>query len=139
MKEIPFRIKKIENSQVEMFPDLVDSSISEFTVDSGFAFNGNLDPAWVGCQSEFTFRQGDTRLAHFIAYCYFEIDPNFVKREAKEGVLVIDKEFLRYLATITVGTARGIFHAKTQNTILHQFVLPPINLMTLDIQDMEVK
>lgn len=39
----------------------------------------------------------------------------------------------------TGGTARGIFHAKTANTILNQFVLPPINLMNLDLQDMFIK
>ena len=54
----------------------------------------------------------------------------------ENGKLLLSKEFLRYLATISVGTARGIQHAKTQGTILNALVIPPINLMNMNIQDL---
>ena len=136
MKEIPFRIRKIENEPIEIFPDLVNKDIRDFVVDSGFAYNGDINDCWIGCQADFTFKQGNTVVAKLVATCFFEIDPNFVNREIKDGKLTIDKEFIRYISTITVGTARGIFHAKTQNTILNQFVLPPINLTAINMQDM---
>lgn len=69
----------------------------------------------------------------------FTIDPSYINKEVKNNALVLPKEFLRYLATISVGTARGIQHAKTQGTILNALVIPPINLMNLDIQDFKLE
>lgn len=67
-----------------------------------------------------------------------KIDPEFAQANISDNKLVINKEFLRYIATVTVGTARGIQYAKTQNTILNGMVLPPIDLMTLNLQDMDL-
>lgn len=41
----------------------------------------------------------------------------------------INKDFLRHMATISVGTARGVIFAKSENTQIANIVLPPINLM----------
>ena len=50
-----------------------------------------------------------------------------IEELSKEGRVPV--EFLRYMATIVTGTARGIIHAKTENTVLNATVLPPINLV----------
>lgn len=38
------------------------------------------------------------------------------------------KGFASHLAVLTVGTARGILHAKTENTRFNEFFLPTINI-----------
>ena len=99
------------------------------------SYNGNLDDRIIGCKTEYVFKQKDTVVSDLTVYCYYMIEDGFVKSKAQNGKLTLDKEFLRYLATISVGTARGIQHAKTQETVLNPFVIPPINLMEIDIQD----
>ncbi|MPN63841.1 hypothetical protein SDC9_211608 [bioreactor metagenome] len=44
------------------------------------------------------------------------------------NVLLVPKNFMQHLAVITIGTARGILHAKTENTPFNQYVLPTINV-----------
>lgn len=135
---IPFRIFKITNDPIELHADLFDGqSPTEFGTE--FSFNGDLKQRIIGCRSVYIFRQGANILSSLTVYCYFEIAPEYVNENLAGGKLMVSKEFLRYLATISVGTARGIQHAKTQGTILNGFVIPPVNLMEMEFREMELK
>ena len=39
--------------------------------------------------------------------------------------------FIRHLSAISIGTARGILHAKTENTAYNKYFLPTININEL--------
>lgn len=134
MDKIPFRIFKIENEPIELHADIVDQS-SDMEFGFQVSFNGDLKNRIIGCKTEYTFKQKDRIISALTVYCYFMIEDGFVKSKIENDKLLFSKEFLRYLATISVGTARGIQHAKTQGTILNNIVIPPINLMEVDIQD----
>jgi len=135
---IPFRIFKITNEPIELHADLLkEQDAVEFGVE--FSFNGDFEKRIIGCRSTYMYRQEPDILSSLTVYCYFEIEQGFFDQSIKEGMVTIDKEFLRYLATISVGTARGIQHAKTQGTVLNNFVIPPINLMDFDFKDFVLK
>ena len=57
----------------------------------------------------------------------------------KDKSWIIPVDFLRYMGTIVVGTARGVLHTKTEGTVLNAYVLPPINVMELVKEDLAVK
>lgn len=48
--------------------------------------------------------------------------------EAESKTLTVPKGFLCHLAMLTVGTSRGILHAKTEGTCFNKYVLPVINV-----------
>lgn len=135
---IPFRIFKITNDPIELHADLFDEQ-SPMEFGTEFSFNGDLKQRIIGCRSVYIFRQGDTILSSLTVYCYFEVDPDYVNEHLEDGKLMLNKDFLRYIATISVGTARGIQHAKTQGTILNNLVIPPVNLMEMEFREMELK
>lgn len=139
MNKIPFRINRIDNQKIDIHPELVDTNIGEFNIKSEFAFSGSLVNNVIGCRGIFSFFQDRTEVSKLTVDCYFDIDPLYINQNKKEETLTIDKEFLRYLATITVGTARGIQHVRTQNTILNNVVLPPIDLTTMELNDFVMK
>lgn len=132
--EIPFRIFKIENDPIELHADVYEKSKD---VEFGFevSFNGNLKDGIIGCRTRYEYKQGECVLSCLTVYCYFMISKSYLESQKNEGKVIIDKEFLRYVSTISVGTARGILHAKTQGTVLNPMVIPPINLMEMDILD----
>lgn len=134
MNKIPFRIFKIENDPIELHADMVEK-ITDMEFGFQVSFNGNLKDRVVGCKTDYIFKQKDTLISSLTVYCYFMIDDEYVKSNTRDGKMVVDKDFLCYLATISVGTARGIQHAKTQGTILNSLVIPPINLMSIGIKD----
>jgi hypothetical protein len=133
-KPVPFRIFKITNDPIELHADLMHEK-EAVAFSTEFSFNGNLEQGVIGCRSVYVFSQNETVISSLTVYCYFEIEKDYLRENVQEMAVTIDKDFLRYLATISVGTARGIQHAKTQGTILNQWVIPPINLMEFDFQD----
>lgn len=135
---IPFRIFKITNDPIELHADLYDEQ-SPMEFGTEFSFNGDLKQRIIGCRSVYIYRQGTTILSSLTVYCYFEVASEYVNDNLKDGELDVDKDFLRYLATLSVGTARGIQHAKTQGTVMNDYVIPPVNLMEIDFQELKLK
>ena len=133
---IPFRISQIKTQQFAMFPDLLVNG-KEVTVDSEFSFGVNTEVKNILCVTKLSYRQDDNLLLTTEVHCIFNIREdgiNLLKEQGRVGV-----EFLRYLATITTGTVRGIVHTKTENTVLNSVVVPPINLVEAIKEDFVFK
>ena len=71
--------------------------------------------------------------------CFFEIASEGWEEMKKDGRWVVPVDFLRYMGTIVVGTARGVLHTKTEGTVLNACLLPPINVAELVKEDFIVK
>ncbi|MFI3240859.1 MAG: hypothetical protein R3Y22_09820, partial [Bacteroidales bacterium] len=59
--------------------------------------------------------------------CVYAIKPADWEKLKQGDTMIIDKGFLSYLAMQTIGTARGILHAKTEDTAFNIYIIPPIN------------
>ena len=73
--------------------------------------------------------------------CSFAIEPGaWDSMCSTEGATcTLPRGFAMHLAVLTVGTARGVLHAKTENTAFNRFMLPTINLTELIEGDAELK
>jgi hypothetical protein len=69
--------------------------------------------------------------------CHFKIRKDSWDELLDEAAnrLTISKSLIQHLAVISVGTARGILHAKTENTSYNHFFLPTINLTEMIAED----
>ena len=123
---IPFRINKILTQQFATFPDLWVNG-EKIVVKSEFNFGVNKQLTSVRCVSKYNYMQNEQMLLTTEIACYFDISEEGSKELTQQGKLSVD--FLRYMATIVTGTARGIISAKTEGTVLNSIVLPPINLV----------
>lgn len=123
---IPYRISHIETKQFAIFPDkFINGDIVD--INTNYKFNLRSDWSQVRCTSTIQFIQKEQLILVLEIMCYFDIAPEgveFIKEQNKVSV-----DFLRYMATIVVGTARGVIHARTDGTVLNSVVLPPINLV----------
>lgn len=124
---IPFRIRQIKTQQFAMFPDLFVSG-KEVTVESEFSFGVNNNVTDIRCVTKFSYIQEGKLLLTTEIHTFFAVSEEGGKQISEQGRLEVG--FLRYLATIATGTARGIIHTKTENTSLNPVVLPPINLVS---------
>jgi hypothetical protein len=52
--------------------------------------------------------------------------------------LLLPKNFAQHISVITVGTARGVLHAKTEGDILNALILPSINVLDLVPDDVTI-
>lgn len=130
---IPYIIRQIETKQFAIFPN-------EFTIGESVRVNSNYNfgiadgLTAIICTSTFRYEQNDKLLLVLELACVFQIAPEGVEAIKKNNK--IPHDFLQYMASISVGTARGVIHAKTEGTILNPVVLPPINLTEIIKDDM---
>jgi hypothetical protein len=132
---ISYRINKIKTSQFAIFPDKFVNG-EGVTIDTNFNFAVSTDFSNIRCITNLTYSQDDHLLLTTEIQCFFDISPEGSAELKKKNRVPV--EFLRYMATIVVGTARGIIHAKTENTVLNPLVLPPVNLMEAITDDFEL-
>lgn len=72
--------------------------------------------------------------------CHFKLkEESWVQfKEQESNALIVPKTFITHLAVITVGTARGILHAKTEGTKFNGYMLPTLNLIELFTEDARI-
>jgi len=136
--EIPYRIVQIVTSKFEQHSDSLEIG-PDIQVNSGYNFAVNDDAHRVRCESVYKYLQNDVELLDLILVCIFEVESNAFNALKNENEITIPVEFMRYMATICVGTARGIIHARTESTPLSNIVLPPINLVEIIKEPLVVK
>lgn len=88
-----------------------------------------------------SFSQNNKRFLILEVACHFEIKEenwNAYYNPEKQSLL-IPANFARHLAMITVGTTRGVLHAKTEKTEFSKFIIPTINLEEIITEDVEIE
>lgn len=117
-------------------------------------FNGELTNVEISTDLEFGIQKENNLLAIFVknkvlqlgqpfvilkSGCHFQIEPESFEKCYDEATshYRFPKGFMTHLAVLSVGTARGILHAKTAGTPYNQFFLPTLNLTEMIKTDIE--
>lgn len=133
---IPYRISGIKTAQFALFPEKFING-RDITIQTSFSFGYNEALDSIRCISNFEYLQDENALMVSEIQCTFNISPEGTLELKKSKKIPVD--FLRYMATIVTGTARGIIHAKSEGTLLAGIILPPINLMEAIKDDLPIK
>ena len=114
--------------------EYVNGEIVNIKTEFGFSYSNDISS--ILCISKISYYQDNRLLLLLELACTFDIaqeGQNALKKEKK-----IDAAFQQYMATIVVGTARGIIHSKTEGSVLNPIVLPPINLVKFINKDIPI-
>ena len=135
-KNISFAILKITTEQFAIIEDNYKKD-GIIKVGTSLRFGAVRDTGLLAVFVAFTFESDQKPFIVVEAGCHFQ-----VRDDAWDGMfnhetnsLVVPKGFLSHLATLTIGTTRGILHAKTENTTFNTFVVPAINISDLIRED----
>lgn len=132
---IPFRIRQIKTQQFAIFPDKLEGQ--DVMIGAEFDFGINKDVSDIRCVTRISYTQNENLILTTEVHCFFEISKEASQKIDEQGKIEIG--FLRYLATISTGTVRGIIHTKTEGTILNPIILPPLNLVDVIKEDLVIK
>lgn len=126
---VPFRLRKIATNQFATF-DSVEINEGNININLNFGFGINEDNRIIGCSARFEYKSEQSTFLVLNISCDFEVETeawnSFLKKE--ENAIIFPKQFCTHLGVITVGTARGILHAKTENSIFNKYLLPTIDV-----------
>ena len=56
---------------------------------------------------------------------------NIFQPMGKPDIYKLPSGFVCHLAMLAIGTARGVLHAKTENTLFNKYLIPTINVAEL--------
>lgn len=132
---VEFSIAKVTTEQFA----IIDKSFDEkepINLNTNLRFAIDREERLIAIFTLFKFEQKASPFLMVEVCCQFLINVEswgaFIK---EEGKIVIPKEFMTHLGMITVGTARGVLHTKTEGTKFNEFVLPTINVNELIKED----
>lgn len=139
--QITFGLRKITTEQFAIIESAFDESKTNFELGTGLRFGFNIDKRIVTPLLAINFSQNKSPFLILEIGCNFEIIEDHWKNlfniETKELKLPIG--LARHLVMLTVGTLRGVLHAKTENTPFNKFFIPTINVNDLVKEDILIK
>lgn len=138
---IGFYLQKIITEQFALIEENHPSDNADVELSVNLKFAVNKEQKLVSVISLIKFDFNDQPLIIIEAGCIFNIEEvawkSFQQKESDE--IIIPQGFITHLSVITIGTVRGILHAKTENTAFNKFILPTINVTELVKSDISFK
>lgn len=136
--EVDFSLRQIKTEQFAAFEENYLQK-EEVVFNTGVQIKINNDKQ-IGVFLDIRCLQEEKTIIKLSVSCHFEVNEEswslFFDDEKKN--VIIPKAFIAYLASITVGTARGILFSKTENTILSSVMLPEIDVIEVLNKDATV-
>lgn len=98
-----------------------------------FRFAAEKDQKLIGVFIKGIFLSGSKPFLLIESGCHFAISEKSWENmyDQKLNKLNVTQHFLQQLSILTVGTTRGILHAKTENTPFNQYHIPLVNVEEL--------
>lgn len=134
MNEIGFALTSIKTEQFAIFEDQF-SLKKGVELSTNFNFKLNDDEKRIGVYATFQFEQGKKAFIKLMISCHFDIREDNLEEFMKDDQISVPLGFMRHLCVITIGTARGVLHSKTEGTVFNSFLLPTIDVTQILKED----
>jgi hypothetical protein len=137
--KVGFELQGIKTEQFAMLTEHLNPK-KPVDLESQLQFKFDQKQHLIGVAIGFEYVQTKKTLLKILVSCHFKIEADSWQAFSgtQAGKLVVPKGFLAHLSTITVGTARGVLHVKTEHTPFAMFILPAINVAEMIPNDFEI-
>ncbi len=137
MNEIGFRLEKIATNQFAIIENVYDDADKDINLNMSFQFGTSSDLPAVKSVIKIQFEQAEKPFLIIEVACEYSVEESKWTEFTKGKKIVIPKDFLTHLMVLTIGTTRGVLHAKTENTIFNDLILPTLNVSEIISEDGE--
>lgn len=133
---IGFSLKKVSTEQFAIIEEGYNEK-GKIRINTSFRFAADDIQKYIAVFTSFTFDSDNKLFLLIEASCHFSIKDAAWSDMLKPDIntLIVPKGFLCHLAMLTVGTSRGILHAKTEGSCFNKYVLPTINVTEIIKED----
>lgn len=136
MSNLSFRIIGIKTEQFAIIEEnFSEKKKSEVITD--LEFKANNKTFQIGVFTTFTFKSANKPFIILQISCVFEIEEASWDGYNNANKVVFPQDFMTHLTMMTIGTARGVLHSKTEGTPFNRFILPTIKVPELVTDDVE--
>lgn len=134
--KIGFALVSITTDQFAIIEDAyTDGEEVNFTTYANFSYD--REQRLLAVTARFNFEQKGNPFLLLACSCHFliEEETQLSFLNSKKEIITVPMNFMQHLGVITIGTARGILHAKTGSTNFNKFILPTINVTEIIKED----
>lgn len=131
---IGFHLVAIKTEQFAVFEEHF-SDKKKLELSSNFQFRIDTETKRMGVFATFQFESGKNTFIKLEVSCHFDIEEDAWASFMLENEIRVPVGFARHLSMLTIGTARGILHCKTEGTSFNAFPLPTINVAQIVKED----
>jgi len=127
---IGFNLVAIKTEQFAVF----EAHFSEkkmLELSTNFQFRIDTEDKRIGVFASFQFESGKNTFIKLVVSCHFSIEKSAWDSFNVDNKITVPVGFARHLSMLTVGTARGILHCKTESTSFNDFLLPTIDVTAI--------
>lgn len=132
IESVGFQLIQIITDQFAIIRDSYDKLNDKTTLTINLNFGRNKEHHFIASSALVQFEQGGKPFLITEVTDHFEIEEqaweSFITKDNK---FIIPQGFASHLVVLTIGTLRGVLHAKTENTEFNKFVLPTVNVTEL--------
>ncbi|WP_372756171.1 hypothetical protein [Labilibaculum sp.] len=135
-QKIGFALNKVTTEQFAIIEDAYCDG-GDISLETKLGFGADVDNKMIAVFTTFIFKCNDKAFLIIEAGCHFNIKDDAWEEmlDDEKKSLTAPKGFIRHMTVLTIGTARGILHTKTENTSFNQFLLPTINVAEIIQED----
>lgn len=137
-KKLEYKLLGMDTPQFAILKDEVFEHPVQ--IENSIHFSTSNPIKTVKCAFQAIYKDGEEAVMKMVIELVFELsNDSWADLMAEDGNIVIPKDFLWHLGTLTIGAARGALFAYTRNTNLNSFLLPLFDLTSIITKDMVVK
>jgi hypothetical protein len=131
-KPIQFGLKSIRTDQFAT-AEATNVQDNKVQLDHSFTFSLNNTGNELTVTFKLSFKSEEQLFIILQVSCVFGIEPDdlLISSSEEPKKIQIPKGFMAHLAFITTGTARGILHAKLEQTEFNKYLLPILDVSTV--------
>lgn len=135
-KNIGFSLNKVVTEQFAVIEEGFNDK-GKIRINTSIRYAADDIRKYVAVFASFIFDSDTKPFLIVEASCHFQIEDSAWAEmyDSENRTLTLPKGFLCHLAMLTVGTSRGILHAKTEGTCFNKYVLPTIDLTKIIRED----
>jgi hypothetical protein len=135
-QSIEFALKKVTTEQFAIIEEGFNEK-GKIRLNTSLRFAADDEKKLIAVFTSFIFDSDKKPFLIIEAGCHFSIQNSAWLEMFKPEIntLIVPKGFLTHLTILTIGTSRGILHAKTEGTCFNKYVLPTINVTLLIKED----
>lgn len=140
LQTIRFNFSKITTDEFALLEEQHDAEIP-VNINVSLLFNFVKEEKLIGAGAKCSFFQKDKVIMVIALTCWFKVDEDDWKSvyDQTNKQYMLSRPPALHLASLTIGTVRGVLHAKTENQALNVVILPPINVNEIIKEDVSVK
>jgi hypothetical protein len=133
---IGFTLAKINTMQFATI-DMQIEDQAEIDIRANIDFGVSNDNQRGVCITKFEFQHESKPIIILEVNCEFQFNDETWESLSGKTEIELPTALLQHLAVLTIGTIRGILHAKTENTAYNKYYLPTLNVTEMIKEDLK--